>query len=717
MKWQISPLVVLVGVLLCVGIEAATAKGASPEVVAICEESNDLYQAIKHTSLNCSRHASFDAAIAAAHNGCVVLLLAQDYPTTSTHVDAELLEKARSKGLRLYIECPDAVPGCAFGARATATWERVVVTTNSVTASLAPLSILSISGCEYLPTTSSRAVLSLARVAGYDNAVYGLPPESKPLLFEVPEYGALVATTRLSSFVTGRYAPLHRWELVWRDILSFLLGEPAPPIKLEPAVRPAFAADVELPAAAQANAVRSAAEWIVQSKLLLTSERASRVRDQLLSGAELQPCDRSAGTGDGSNGILEGYSSAIEWNGMQKQRLPIRADCQAESAMLLAINSQLTDERAHAVVARNLMNYLYNTPTFYSRGRDNPTSAGYGLVAWGAFAPAWEVANYGDDNARVILAALVAAATLQQDNWDAAILRAIAANFRTTGRNGFRGDRIDMPELDTKGWKYFADRQITNFAPHFESWLWACYLLAYEQTGYKPFLNLARAGITQTMEVYPKGWRLGDNSERARMLLSLAWLVRLDDTAQHREWLEQVARDLVSRMAPCGAIPEYLAGSGGGHYQVPQSNDAYGTGECPLLQENGDPVSDQLYTTGFALLGLHEAAAVSSGTLCADSERRLAEYLCRIQVRSETFPFLNGAWLRAFDFKKWDYWANSCDAGWGPWCAEAGWGHTWIGTTLALREQKQSLWQLLTSRSFAPAWPAVQREMFPVAAN
>jgi hypothetical protein len=106
------------------------------------------------------------------------------------------------------------------------------------------------------------------------------------------------------------------------------------------------------------------------------------------------------------------------------------------------------------------------------------------------------------------------------------------------------------------------------------------------------------------------------------MLLSLAWLVRLDDTAKHREWLERVARDLVSRMATCGAIPEYLAGNGGGHYQVPQSNEAYGTGECPLLQENGDPVSDQLYTTGFALLGLHEAAAVSSSTLCAQAEDR-----------------------------------------------------------------------------------------------
>ena len=32
------------------------------------------------------------------------------------------------------------------------------------------------------------------------------------------------------------------------------------------------------------------------------------------------------------------------------------------------------------------------------------------------------------------------------------------------------------------------------------------------------------------------------------MLLPLAWLVRVDDTPEHREWLRQVATDLVSDM-------------------------------------------------------------------------------------------------------------------------------------------------------------------------
>ena len=39
------------------------------------------------------------------------------------------------------------------------------------------------------------------------------------------------------------------------------------------------------------------------------------------------------------------------------------------------------------------------------------------------------------------------------------------------------------------------------------------------------------------------------------------------------------------------------------------NNENYGTFEAPLNQENSDPVSDMLYTTNFAIIGLHEAAA------------------------------------------------------------------------------------------------------------
>jgi hypothetical protein len=104
--------------------------------------------------------------------------------------------------------------------------------------------------------------------------------------------------------------------------------------------------------------------------------------------------------------------------------------------------------------------------------------------------------------------------------------------------------------------------------------------------------------------------------ERAHMLLCLAWLVRIEDTPEHRQWLDKISADLLAFQQSCGAIREDLAVAFGGHYRVPERNEDYGTSETPLLQSNGDPVSDQLYTTGFALLGLHEAVG-ATGDLIA----------------------------------------------------------------------------------------------------
>ena len=148
-----------------------------------------------------------------------------------------------------------------------------------------------------------------------------------------------------------------------------------------------------------------------------------------------------------------------------------------------------------------------------------------------------------------------------------------------------------------------------------------------------------------------------------------------------------------------------------GAFQIPQSNEAYGTGETPLIQTNGDPASDQLYTTGFALLGLHEAAAATGDAKLKQAEDKLADYLCRIQVRSEALPYLDGGWFRAFDYRRWDYWASNADLGWGVWCVEAGWGQAWTAATLALREQHTTLWDMTATSGMKSQLNRVRQEM------
>ena len=239
--------------------------------------------------------------------------------------------------------------------------------------------------------------------------------------------------------------------------------------------------------------------------------------------------------------------------------------------------------------------------------------------------------------------------------------------------------------------------------------------MAYGPRGTVLFLERAKSAIGMTMAAYPDKWRWtnGIAQERARMLLPLAWLVRLEDTAEHRGWLRRVAQDLLERQDDCGAIGEALGAPGMGAYGPPRTNEEYGTNEASLMQQDKDPVCDLLYTTNFAFIGLHEAAAATGEDFYRRAEDRLAEFLCRIQVRSEAHRELDGGWFRAFDFSRWDYWGSSADAGWGVWCIETGWTQGWITAVFGLRQMDRSYWDLTAASTMGDRLPELKALLFP----
>jgi hypothetical protein len=684
--------IVILG-LLCANVNAAP-------LTFCCAADNDVYRALAKTADQAP--ARFDTpadAIANAPRESGVLVLADGYPKSRTAVDAKLLEAAREKRLRLFIEYPQSIPGVELGEPRTAAWERVVVANDALkSGNLPQLRILGAHGCSYLPATGVKdPLLTLARVAGYDSAVYGLPKEHFPILFRTPG-GELIATTKLSNFLTARYAPAAQWVDVWSYIFDQLDPGHKRALDFDAVVRPTHVPDAPLPKDAEKQAAERFAGWLSRSGLLVPKQREPELTKLIASGTiNVAAPTPDEPKGDGTFGILEGYAAQISHDGQQMRYTSVRADCQTESAMVLALAG---DDRSQ-VIAKNLLDFTYFKSDLHGGVRGDPKHPAYGLIAWGTHSPAWKVANYGDDNARTLLGTMLAAAALKSDAWDESMLRALYANLRTTGKFGFRGDRIDIPALEQHGWQHFRDAETINYALNFEAYLWACYLWAYQQTGDAEFLEKSRTALRMTMSAYPKGWRWGDNMERARILLPLAWLVRVDDKPEHRKWLAQIATDLVARQHASGGIAEHLGGdgTGGGHYVVPATNEAYGTTETPLIQRNGDPVSDQLYTTGFALIGLHEAAAATGDPKLRAAADKLASYLVRIQVDAPKLPNLDGTWFRAFDFGKWDYWASSADVGWGAWSAEAGWGPAWIAATLGLRVKDTSLWDFTSDSS------------------
>jgi hypothetical protein len=174
-----------------------------------------------------------------------------------------------------------------------------------------------------------------------------------------------------------------------------------------------------------------------------------------------------------------------------------------------------------------------------------------------------------------------------------------------------------------------------------------------------------------------------------------------------------MAREMIAHQDACGAIREEIGPAGHGAAAPPASNEAYGTGEATLIQTNGDPLSDLLYTCNFAMIGLHEAAAATGEALYRRAADRLTRFLCRIQVRSESHPELDGAWYRAFDYRRWEYWASNADVGWGAWSIETGWTQPWIAVVLALRQMRTSFWDLTRRSGIGRHDERLRRRMLP----
>jgi hypothetical protein len=561
-----------------------------------------------------------------------------------------------------------------------------------------------------LPVKVEDPLIVLGKVAGFNRAAYGIEDiQTYPLLFQ--KNNMLVAMTKMSNFATARYAPEESWKETWNYIVSWVSGINNFHFKNWLSyVSPMYSKNASLPGDAVKNSIAKGAEWFYNGHFFV----APSWKDVWLKyqGDGLMPVGPPVGNraiGDGSLGILEGHVSNINYDGTQQYRYWMRADVQGEVAYALAAAGNLLHKEEYNKIVRNLADFVFNRSNLRSGNKNDPKSPAYGLIGWSVTHPG---VFYGDDNARCILGLLGASAYMNTGEWDAKILEAILANFRTTGKEGFRGPRLSEEDIVKMGWRHFEDRSTINPHPHFESWMWACYLWLYDKTGYEPLLQKAKTAIRLTMEAYPDKWKWtnGIQQERARMILPLAWLVRIEDTPEHRRWLDEVVEKLLSNQDESGAIREELGGEGG-QYGRTASNKEYGLHEAPLIFENGDPVADMLYTSNFAFFSLNEAAHATGNQNYKKAVEKLAEFLTRIQVKSDRHKDLDGGWFRAFDYKRWDYWASNADAGWGAWSTLTGWIQSWIVSTQVLVQTDESYWQLTKKSSINNHMPETLKLM------
>jgi hypothetical protein len=665
-------------------------------------ENNDLVQWLEGEGFALAFHSDISSALEVMENEATLLVLSGDYPHKRVAIPEDFFTVTKEKNIKFYLEFPEDFEGLESNGEVMKTrLERAVVVSDQFGTKLSPMKILGINDCHVISSEVSDPLLVVAKVAGLDRAVYGLEGvPAYPLLFKKDQ--GFIGLSKLSGFAKGRFGPEAHWKVMWSHIITELTGNKSFSFDSWPRLlEPSFSATAELDREDKMNSVKNGVDWFEKGKFYIAKDWKDYWLKYQGDGTNPigPPVPANYPVGDGSEGLLEGHSSNIFYDGSQQYRYWIRADVQGEAAYALAAAANLLEEPAYNVPAENLIAFLFRE-NLRGGPRSEPDSAAFGLIGWSNTHP---YVYYGDDNARAILGVVGAMAHMGREDWNEEMVEAILANFRTTGIYGFRSNRLNNTNLHNLGWKHYWNQETINPAPHFESWMWAIYLWLYDKTGYEPLLTKAKTAIEITMDNYPEEWLWtnGIQQERARMILPLAWLVKVEDTPEHREWLDRIVSKLLENQVESGAIREELGGEDKGRYGRTSSNQEYGLHEAPLIFENGDPIADMLYTSNFAFFSLNEAAHATNNPEYFAALEKLSDFMTRIQVKSEAIKDLDGAWFRAFDYDRWEYWASNADAGWGAWGTLTGWTQSWIVATQVLVLQDKSYWELTSKSSIS----------------
>lgn len=695
---------------LVLALVACSRTDRAENPVYICsKEDNDFFQLLLQNGIDCRRFDRIEDALSHCPQHSGLLVLADNYPEKKTALPPDFYKMVRDRKIRSYVEFPDHLPSGKTGAIQSTRKERLITTMDLANNRLPALSILDAGLFRYVEVEDRDAWVDGATVAGFRKAVFGLDSTRHfPVLFS--DHDVLIATTKLSDFNKSRYSPKVAVKGLLIQILEYL------EIKLEfekiswkSQVKPMYTQEEVLADNTLPIAVNRGAAWYEKGRFLIHPQWQDQWRSiDTLALPVGPPIDAALPSGDGTLGVMEGHYSYINPDGSQPYRYWLRADCVAETAMTFSMADAVESNQAYRSNSRNLLDFLFNSGVFHTAAAKKPETNSYGLIGWADTHP---FVYYGDDNARVLLGSILASHLLNEDQWNRRILELILANFRTSGKNGFRGNSLREPSIEDISWQRMMEKDLINPAPHYESWLWALYIWLYHKTGYLPLLEKAKRAISITMEKYPGGWiwTNGIQQERARLILPLSWLLRVEDTPVHRNWLNLICHDLLQNQVECGALREELGVGNRGKYGAPASNRDYGNNEAPVIHQNGEPVADMLYTSNFAFFALNEAAAATGDSSIQASVRKLGDFLLRIQSKSDGRQDLDGCWFRAFDYEAWEYYGSNADHGWGAWGTLTGWTQSFITTTLALQYKNTSYWDLTINSTvgshIADVWP------------
>ena len=488
--------------------------------VFACRPDNDLYGVVAAGfGQPPLRFDAPSAAVAQAPAGAAVLLLADSYPQHATVIEPAWFDTAAAKNLRLYVEYPASLPDLVVDSPRSAGIRRGVISSERFGPQLRPLRIVALHDCQFVPVSVTNALITLAKVAGVDTAVFGLSDTpTDPILFEHPRGRVLVATTKLSHFVTGRYLPSEAWGTIWETIFRWLQPQATPPtLRWTPTVRPSYRRDEPLPADAEAQAIRRSADWIFRSRIL---RHPAWPRRRVGAIADLQHGARPAARPTGRRATVRSACSKdsvprIRLDGSQPMRYAVRNDCMLEVAMLLALDAlQPGSPRKRPDCQQSGRVPL---PALGSRRRSPGRSAAALPTAWSAGRWIPPARTGATTTPAPCSASPPSSVALRDARWDEPLARCLLANFRTTGRTGFREACVTDEPLRANGWRPTGTRVRSSTRRTSRAGCGPASSGPTSQTHFEPLRerSLKRACV-DLMAAYPRAVGLGHPQRRHR---------------------------------------------------------------------------------------------------------------------------------------------------------------------------------------------------------
>ncbi len=469
-------------------------------------------------------------------------------------------------------------------------------------------------------------------------------PSEYALWLESPSN--IFCTFDISNFTKARFAPIAKWHSIIKYIISFLSGS-SEKIVISPGYTNGFI-DKTL-SASPLECFNNAISWF-------------NAADILIEG--------------GKQGVYEGYATEIKSTGIQKKAMEIRNDCCGETMLAYYMNHMLTGSKKALEISDNISDFIFST--MYT---NEPGGILDGMMKWSL--TAYNIC-YQDDVARSVIPQMMKCRYSGTTEHLDKCTRALEFLYKTTGTDGLRVTRTDNNQLNASEIERLASEPAEYPSAHYTAYYLGALLLNYTMTENEKFKDMGIRGLESIMAVYPDTKRCqSETQELCRLVLPLSLLYEATGLQKHKDMLYKVVSDLQEYRHKSGSYVEWDTGYSS-RYSRTEGD------ECSILTENGDPVTDLLYSINWLPVGFIQAYLITKDTMFIDLWKDITDFMVKSQIHSQ-YAAINGAWARGFDVELNEVFALPNDVGWGPWCIESGWTVAEIAAGIAMGLLKDTL--------------------------